>query len=163
MAYYYQGDIQFAYVNRVMEEKLSYMFEVYHEQEHFVPRSFYIDKDGMAYVFPLVLPALNSTIDWIDMKKYKNSGLKFKAPPVLNEVKLKWAYLKKEARLWYMKHLLEKVEDMLRKTQISYVVDLDPMDFDNARPYQKMDRQIILILGIIGMICEHLYDWYVAA
>lgn len=129
------------YVNRVLEEKLSYMYEVYHESETFVPRSFYIDnKDGMAHAFPLVLPALNSTIDWIDMKNYKNSPFKFKAPPILNDFKIKWAYLKKEVRLWYMKNLLEKVENLLRKTQISYVVDLDPMDFDNAHPYQKMDR-----------------------
>lgn len=164
LAYYYQGDIQFVYVNRVLEEKLSYMFEVYHESENFVPRSFLIDnKDGVAYTFPLILPAINSTTDWIDMKKYKNTPLKFKAPPVLNDIKLKWAYVKKEVRLWYMKNMLEKVEELLRKTKISYVVDLDPMEFDEAKPYQKMDRQIILIVGFIGMILEHVWDWYVAA
>jgi len=117
LAHFYQGDIQFVYVNRVIEEKLAYMYEVYHESENFVPRSFYIDnKDGMAHTFPLVLPALNTTIDWIDMKKYKNSAFKFKAPPVMTDIKMKWAYLKKEVRLWYMKNMLEKVENLLRKT-----------------------------------------------
>ena len=52
---------------------------------------------------------------------------------------------------------------MLRKTKISYVVDLDPMDFNESRPYQKMDRQIILIFSLICMCIEHLWDWYGAA
>jgi len=43
------------------------------------------------------------------------------------------------------------------------VVDLDPMDFDNSRPYQKMDRQLILFLGLFGMALEYLWDWYAAA
>lgn len=162
LAYYYQGDIQFAFVNRVLEEKLSHTYEVY-EQDGFVPRSFLIDKDGMAYTFPLVLPAINTTTDWIDSKKYKNSPLKFKAPAILSDLKMYWAYAKKDARQWYTENLLDKVEDLLRKTKISYVVDLDPMDFDTARPYQKMDRQIILILGIIGMTLESIWDWYFAA
>lgn len=140
LAHYYQGDIQFAYVNRVLEEKLAYAYEVYHEKEGYVPRSYFFDKDGMAYAFPIVLPAINTTIDWIEEKKYKNSPFKFKALAPMGDMKLKWGYLKKEVRLWYQKNMLEKVEELLRKTKISYVVDLDPMDFDNSRPYQKMDR-----------------------
>lgn len=70
----------------------------------------------MASVFPMVLPALNSTINWIDTKNYKNSGFRFKAPPVMNDFKIKWAYVKKEVRLWYIKNALEKVENLLRKT-----------------------------------------------
>lgn len=162
LAHYYQGDIQFVFINRFIEEKLSYTYEVYHERENFVPRSYFIDKDGMAYTFPLVMPALNSTIEWIDSKKYKASGFKFKAPAVLSDMKMKWAYAKKEVRLFYIEHLLEKIENVLRKTGISYVVDLDPMDFDNAKPYQKMDRQIILIFGLFGMALEHIWDWYFA-
>ena len=127
-----------------------------------MPRSYLIDKDGVAYTFPMVLPALNTTIDWIESKKFKASGFKFKAPPVLSDLKMKWAYLKKEVRLFYIKHLLVKVEDVLRKTKISYVVDVDPMDFDTAKPYQKMDRQIILIVGIFWMAIEHIWDWYFA-
>lgn len=128
-----------------------------------MPRSYFIDKDGMAHTFNLVLPALNSTIDWIDMKKYKNSGFRFKAPPILSEYKIYWAYLKKEARLFYIIHALDKVEEILRKTKISYVVDLDPMDFNESRPYQKMDRQILLFISLIGMALEHVWDMYWAA
>lgn len=127
-------------MNRVLEEKMAYTYEVYGEKESFVPRSFFIDKDGVAHTFPLVLPAINTTIQWIDDKKYKNSPFRFKAPAVMSDMKLKWGYLKKEVRLWYLNNLLDKVEELLRKTKIGYVVDLDPMDFDNSRPYQKMDR-----------------------
>lgn len=163
LAHYYQGDIQFSYVNSVLEEKLAYTFDVYNEKDSFLPRSFLIDKDGMAYTFPMVLPAINTTTAWIDEKKYKNTPLKFKAPAIVSDMKLKWAYVKKEVRLWYMENALAKVEELLRKTKISYVVDLDPMDFDNSKPYQKMDRQLIFFFGIVGMTLESIYDWFVAA
>ena len=61
-----------------------------------------------------------------------------------------------------MENMLEKVEQLLRKTNISWWVDLDPMDFDNSEPYRKMDRQIILFCSLIGMALEHIWDWYFA-
>jgi len=162
LAHYFQGDVQFAYVSTTLEERLAYTYEVYTEKPKFQPRSYYIDKDGMAHAFPHVFPAINTTVAWIEDKDYKNSPFRFKVLARMPEWKLYWGYAKKEVRFWYQAHLMDKVDGLLKKIKVSYLTDLDPMDFSTSRPYQKMDRQIIIIVGIVGMTLEAIWDWVFA-
>lgn len=61
------------------------------------------------------------------------SPFQFKAPPVISDLRLKWADIKKEVRGWYDKNVRDKIEPTLRQYKITYIVDLDPLDFDNIR------------------------------
>lgn len=95
--------------------------------------SFFIDKDGVAHIFDPVLPGINTTIDWIDNKLYKTSPISFKAPARWSDLKLKWGYLKNWVRSQYKTHLRQKVESLLRAVNLTYLVDMDPLDFRNAK------------------------------
>lgn len=116
----------------------------------------------MAYAFPYVFTAINTTIPWIENKEYKDSPYRFKAVARFGKYKIPWGYAKKEVRAWYKENLFEYVDGFFKKIKFAYMTDLDPMDFKNSRPYQKMDRQIIILFGIIGMLLESIYDWVFA-
>ena len=81
----------------MIEENLAYSFDVTNPFFR-LPVSYYIDKEGVAYIFDPVLPGINTTIVWIDNKLYKSSPIRFKAPARWSDLKLKWGYLKKNAR-----------------------------------------------------------------
>jgi hypothetical protein len=99
------------------------------------PRSFFIDKEGIAYSYfkNNGMPSLNHTTDWIDDRYYKKSMTAYKAPALLSAWKLKWAYIKREVRAWHTKNLQPKVEELLRKVNLTYLVDMDPTDFENIK------------------------------
>jgi len=59
----------------------------------------------MAYGFEKVLPAINTTVKWIEDKAFKQSPLKYKAPGRWADWKLYWGYVKKEVRFWYRDNL----------------------------------------------------------
>lgn len=63
----------------MIEENLAYSYDITNPFGQ-LPVSFFIDKDGLAYIFDPVLPGINSTINWIDSKLYKSSPIRFKAP-----------------------------------------------------------------------------------
>lgn len=91
----------------------------------------YIDKDGMSYANPKLLGSFNETKEWIDDRLYKKSPHVFKAPSLWPNWKLKWGYIKKDVRLWYRENLRDTIEHYLRAAKITYLVDMDPLDFDN--------------------------------
>lgn len=157
LAYYYQGDVQFAYTALDLEENLAFTYDVFD-----APRSYLIDTDGMAYLFDPVLPSINATIDWLDNKLYKTSPLSFKAPTRWPDWKMKyWGYLKNNVRQYYMKHYREKIETFIRKNMpfFTWAVDVEPLDFRTAKPQLRTNRQILLIIAIITWIGEYLYDF----
>jgi hypothetical protein len=78
------------------------------------PYSFYIDTDGTAYNYNLVMPSLNTTTEWIDKQRYLSTPLKYKVPPQLSNYKIYWAYLKKDVRRLYIKFLRDHIENVLR-------------------------------------------------
>jgi hypothetical protein len=71
---------------------------------------------------------------------------------------LKWADIKKEVRHWYADNLRDHIEPHLRKIGFTYIVDMDPYDWDNLKLNQKTDRQIIFIVAFILWIVEYAYD-----
>lgn len=96
LAIHYQGKIQFSYSNIVLDEKISLAYDI--PSKNNGPFSFLIDTDGIAYNYNLVMPSLNVTSEWIDKKHYLSTPLQYKVPPQLSDLKLKWAYVKKEVR-----------------------------------------------------------------
>ena len=79
-------------------------------------------------------------------------------PARLSDLKLKWAYFKKEVRLWYINNGRCCIESYLRKFNITYLVDMDPSDFKVVRLNQKTDRQILFIVAMIVWVLETLWD-----
>ena len=75
---------------------------------------------------------------------------------------MKWADIKKEVRHWYGYNLRAKIEPTLRKIGFTYVVDMNPYDWDNIKLNQKSDRQIIFIVAGILWFLETIYDYITA-
>ena len=73
-------------------------------------------------------------------------------------MRLKWADIKKEVRHWYADNIRNLVEPHLRKIGFTYIVDMDPTDWDNVKLNQKTDRQIIFIVAFICWILEYAWD-----
>lgn len=71
---------------------------------------------------------------------------------------MKWADIKKEVRHWYGDNLRDLIEPYLRKIGFTYVVDMDPYDWDNVKLNQKTDRQIIFIVSFLFWAIEYIYD-----
>ena len=113
----------------------------------------------MAYLFDPVLPSINVTSEWIDNKTFKTSPLSFKAPAVWPDYKLYWGYAKKTVRDYYVKNLRHHIEPYLRKTKISWYVDLEPLDFRTAKPQLKTNRQILLIFALISWLVEDTFNY----
>lgn len=136
LATHYGGKIQFGWVAYDYNERLRLAYEV--ESKNQTPAAFFIDTDGIAYLYPLYtrkdgMPSLNKTTEWIDDRYYKKAATAYKAPTVLSDNKLKWAYAKKEVRDWYAANLQPKIEELLRKYNLTYLVDMDPMDLENVK------------------------------
>ena len=104
------------------------------------------------------MPALNKTTEWIDDRYYKKAATAYKAPTVLSDNKLKWAYVKKEVRDWYAANLQPKIEELLLKVNLTYLVDMDPMDLENVKLHQKTNRQIMFIVAAIVWVFEFIWD-----
>lgn len=156
LAKHYNGDIQFGWVAFSYNEKLRMTFNVY---DHHVPRAFYIDTEGVAYAFPHIMPSFNKTSDWIDDGWYKTkSPYIAKAPPLLDDVRLIIGNVKKEVRKWYAENLRDIIEPYIRQVKFTYLVDMDPTDFENIKFGQKTDRQILFIIAGIVWIGEGLWD-----
>ena len=108
LAHYYQGDIQFAVTSTVLEESLCHTYDVYES-----PRSYYIDAEGMAYLFDPVLPAINTTTSWIDENTYKQNPHSFKASARWGDIKVNyWGALKKSIRLYYIENWRETFQPL---------------------------------------------------
>jgi len=71
---------------------------------------------------------------------------------------LKWADIKKEVRWWYGNNLRDHLEPQLKKVGVTYLVDMDPYDWDNVKLNQKTDRQIIIIVSLIIYLLEYVWD-----
>ena len=54
LAVYFNGQIQFAWVNVKKEELLKYSFSAYK-----TPRSYYIDNNGISYGFEIIVTSFN--------------------------------------------------------------------------------------------------------
>lgn len=156
LAIHYEGKIQFSYCNIVLDEKIALAYDIPPQNQG--PFSFYIDSDGIAYNYNLVMPSLNVTTDWIDNKRYTKSPLFYKAQPQLSDLKLKWAYAKKEVRLFYIQHLRDFIETYLRQFKLTYLVDMDPTDFTEVKLNQKTDRQILFLFAMFVWVVETLWD-----
>ena len=133
LAMQYNGDIQFAYVDKHDEELLSLTLWVYKAPW------FYFFIDGMAYSIPIE-PIYKKNIgelrDIIDKKEYLTSMLRMKAPARIKEWTLPWHYVVKDARAFYVNSsILNKVESVLRRLKIWYLVDKNPLDQDNVIMY----------------------------
>ena len=61
-------------------------------------------------------------------------------------------------RAFYIKKVQPYIKPYLLKYKISYVEDLDPEDFVNIKPHQKVNRQILFIVAMIVWILETIYD-----
>jgi len=133
LAHHYKGKIQFGWVAYDYNERLRLAYEL--ESKNNTPRSYLIDKDGIAYLYFKNdgMPSMNETTEWIDDRFYKKSMTAFKAPAVLSDTKLKWAYAKREVRAWYAANLQPKIEELLRKVNLTYLVDMDPTDLENVK------------------------------
>jgi len=133
LAHHYKGEIQFGWVAFEYNEKLRLAYEI--EWKKQTPRSFFIDKEGVAYSYfkNNGMPSLNETTEWIDDRYFKKSMTAFKAPALLGDMKIKWAYAKKEVRAWYSKNVQSMIEEQLRKVNLTYLVDMDPTDFENIK------------------------------
>jgi len=135
----YNGDIQFAVSNIVLDEKLTLTYDITTIREE-GPRAFYIDKDGQVYYYNSNNFTVEDLSEWIDGKKFNSSPMKFKVPPVLGEYKIFWAYAKKDVRAWFNKTISPVIEPYLVKFKVSYMVDLDKSDVVNIKPEQKINR-----------------------
>jgi len=149
------GKVQVAYVDFHCDEELRMGYDVYNTTRHF-----YIDTDGKAYSYPSPLIGGNSTTAWIEERKFRKSPFQFQAPSIPSSNKMIWLNIKKEVRNWYDKNLRDKIEPHLRKIGFSYVVDMDPTDWDNVKFNQKRDRQIIFICAGIVWILETIWDMF---
>ena len=69
-----------------------------------------------------------------------------------------WLNIKKEVRNWYDANVRDKLEPHLRKIGFTYVVDMDPTDWENVKFNQKRDRQIIFIIAGFVFILESIWD-----
>lgn len=96
--------------------------------------------------------------DVIDNKEYLNSMLQFKAPAVIKEWTLVFHYVVKDTRHWYSLNLQTKIENVLKKFEIWYLVDKNSQDTDNIKLYEKLDRQL-MILGFVVVIIVLLNIW----
>lgn len=88
---------------------MSYTFEVVDD----TPRSYYIDTAGKAYLFDPVMPAINTTISWLE-KDYLTSPYSFMKPKRWGKLMLKSGHAKKFVRQWYINNLRHKIEPVLR-------------------------------------------------
>ncbi len=81
------------------------------------------------------------TKSWIEDRVYLKSPWVMRAPAALSSLKLKIAYVKKEVRKYYIEHYRDTVEKYLRQYKITYLVDMDPYDFENIKSLnQKTNR-----------------------
>jgi len=113
LAGHYNGAIQFAVSNIVLDEKLTLTYDITTIMEE-GPRAFYIDPTtGLAHYFNSDKYDVETITEWIDKKKYESSPYKFKAPGVIGEYKIFWAYAKKDVRALYKEHLQPKIQPYL--------------------------------------------------
>ena len=138
-----------------LEENLCHAYDVYE-----TPRSYYINEAGMAFLFDPVLPAINVTTAWIDEKIHEQNPHSFKALARWGDMKVNyWGKLKKTVRLWYIANLRETFEPLYRNIGLSWAADADSLDFRKAKPMLRLNRQILLIVAVIGTIGQYLWDF----
>ena len=89
--------------------------------------------EGNAHTFEPIVVGKKNTKEWIDSKAYLKSPLIFAAPPRIMEQWVPLHYAVKDARLWYDKKLRSKVENYLRKYEITFFVDMDPKDWSKVK------------------------------
>ena len=152
LARHFEGNIAFRYADVFTDEKLRMTYEIYK-----YGKAFYIDEEGKAYIYPGMI-STEGVKDWIENRKYRMSPFQFAAPAVISDYRLKWADIKKEVRWWYADNLRDHIEPTLRKIGFTYIVDMDPLDWDNVKLNQKTDRQIIFLVSFILWIVEYIYD-----
>lgn len=98
----YNGAIQFAVSNILLDERLTLTYDITSKIMDQGPRAFYIDNaTGMAYYYNSDNFTVEDLTEWIDRKKYEASTYKFKVPGLLGDYKIYWAYAKKDIRWWY--------------------------------------------------------------
>ena len=156
LADHYNGSIQVAVSNSVLDEKLSLAYDITTDLSE-GPISFYINTDGMVYYFNSKNYTVEDMSDWIDRKKFESSPYKFKCPPLVGEYTIYWAYAKKDVRKYYIDNIQPYIKPYLLKFKISYVEDLDPEDVANIKPHQKVNRQILFILTVVFYILEFIW------
>ena len=44
-----------------------------------------------------------------------------------------WLNIKKEVRVWYDNNIRDRLEPLLRKIGFTYIVDMDPTDWENVK------------------------------
>ena len=75
LAAYFNGSIQFAYVNANAEEAENLRITYW---AYSTPRSFLLDpKTKSAYLFHPTMPIVNETVKWIEQREYLQSPLIF--------------------------------------------------------------------------------------
>ena len=92
----------------------------------------------MAYsipIEPIYKRNFGEVRDIIDKQEYLTSMLRMKAPARIKEWTLPWHYVVKDARNWYVRYLITRVESVLRRMKIWYLVDENPLDQDNVIMY----------------------------
>jgi len=141
-----------------MEEEIAHAYEA-----HNYPRMFYIDMQGMAYAFYNGMASFDYTRQWIEDRQYTKSPWIMKAPAALSKMKLYVAYVKKEVRKYYIENQRDTIEKYLRQYKITYLVDMDPYDFENIKLNQKTNRQILFIFAGIVWVLETIWDYIAAA
>jgi hypothetical protein len=152
LARHFDGKIAFRYADVFTDENFRMTYEIYKSG-----KAFYIDEEGKAYIYPGMV-SFEGVKEWIESRKYRMSPFQFAAPAVISDNRLKWADIKKEVRYWYAANLRDHIEPTLRKIQFTYIVDMDPLDWDNVKLNQKTDRQIIFLVSFILWIVEYAYD-----
>ena len=101
LASHYNGSIQVAVTNIVLDEKLSMAYDVTTDRKE-GPISFYIDTDGMTYYYNSRNYTVDNISDWIDRKRFQSTPYKFKCPPKVGEYTIYWPYAKKDIRKFYI-------------------------------------------------------------
>ena len=97
-------------------------------------------------------------LEWINGEKWRGSLLKYKVPTLVSGPRKFWAYLKKDVRRWYRTKIQKKVDNILRKYNISYLCDVDPKDYENIKPNQKTDRQILFWMALFWWVVETIWE-----
>lgn len=110
--------LKVAVVGTRMDEEISLAYDVYTK-----PRGFLIDEQGMAYGYLKRGIDVGNATSWIENKEYQESQLRFKAQPILNKIKLFWAYVKKDVRKWHKSRIVPIIYPYIKKYNVTYFID----------------------------------------
>ena len=130
MSDHFKEQLAISVFDHAQETNLQWSYECYSP-----PCAHYIDQEGKSYKLVGRDVSHPNTTEWIEEHGFKKSCYKFKAPPATVGMKLHWMEAKKYARDWYDANLRGHIEPYLRKFKISYVVDMDPEDWDNIASF----------------------------